>query len=195
MIIDFLRIIPDDRQEAKVRHSLVMVLFTAIVATIAGSNDWEDIADFTSEKIEWFKKYVEFPYGVPSHDTYERVFRWVNPKIFLQSFMDWTNMISAVVKGGVIAIDGKTMCGTGDEVTGKKALHIVSAWCSETGLVLGQVKTHEKSNEITAIPELLDILDIARAIITIDAMGTQTKKYLKSHICTLQWRIFKKSHL
>lgn len=118
---------------------------------------------------------MNFPYGVPSHDTYERVFRWINPKIFMQSFMDWTNMMSAVVKGSVIAIDGKTMCGTGNDITGKKALHIVSAWCSESGLVLGQIKTSEKSNEITAIPELIDILDISGCIVTIDAMGTQTK--------------------
>jgi predicted transposase YbfD/YdcC len=175
MIIDFLRIIPDERQQAKVKHPLITVLFTAIVATIAGSNDWEDIQDFVTEKLEWFKKYVEFPYGVPSHDTYERVFRWINPKIFMQSFLDWTNMVSAVVKGSVIAVDGKTMRGTSDAATGKKALHMVSAWCSETGLVLGQVKTSEKSNEITAIPELLDILDVTGCIVTIDAMGTQTK--------------------
>lgn len=77
-----------------------------------------------NEKVDWFKKYVEFLYGVPSHDTYERVFRWINPKIFMQSFLDWTNMVSAVVKGSVVAIDGKTMRGTSDEAAGKKALHI-----------------------------------------------------------------------
>lgn len=175
MLTNFLAIIPDERQQAKVKHPLVTILFTAIVATIGGSDDWEEIEDFVTEKIDWFKKYVNFPFGIPSHDTYERVFRWVNPKIFMQSFLDWTNMISAVVKGGVVAIDGKTMCGTGDGITGKKALHIVSAWSSETGLVLGQIKTSEKSNEITAIPELIDILDIAGCIVTIDAMGTQTK--------------------
>lgn len=183
MLVDFLRIIPDERQLAKVKHPLVTVIFTAIVATIAGSEDWEDMEEFVNEKLEWFKKYVEFPYGVPSHDTYERVFRWINPKIFMQSFLDWTNMVSAVVKGSVVAIDGKTMCGSGDDATGKKALHIVSAWCSETGLVLGQVKTSEKSNEITAIPDLLDILDVTGCIVTIDAMGTQTKiaeKIIKS---------------
>lgn len=174
-MIDFLSIIPDERQIAKVHHPLITILFTAIVATIAGCNDWEDMEDFVSEKQEWFEKYVEFPHGIPSHDTYERVFRWVNPKIFMQSFLDWTTMVSAVVKGSVVAIDGKTMRGTADNITGKKALHIVSAWCSETGLVLGQVKTHEKSNEITAIPDLLDILNVTGCIVTIDAMGTQTK--------------------
>jgi predicted transposase YbfD/YdcC len=174
-IIDFIAIIPDERQLAKVKHPLVTVIFTAIVATIAGCDDWEDMELFVTEKLSWFEKYVGFPNGVPSHDTYERVFRWINPKIFIQSFLDWTNMLSAVVKGSVVAIDGKTMCGSRDEDSGKKALHIVSAWCSETGLVLGQVKTSEKSNEITAIPELLDILDVSGCIVTIDAMGTQTK--------------------
>jgi predicted transposase YbfD/YdcC len=175
MITDFLQIIPDERQQAKVKHPLVTVLFTAIVATVAGADDWECIEYFVGERLEWFKKYVEFPYGVPSHDTYERVFQWVNPKIFMQSFLEWTQMVSAIVKGGVVAIDGKTMCGTGDELAGKKALHVVSAWFSGTGMVLGQVKTSEKSNEITAIPELLDILDVTGTIVTIDAMGTQTK--------------------
>lgn len=173
MISDFLMIIPDERQEGKVKHPLVSILFTAIVASIAGADDWECIAYFGQERLEWLKKYVNFPNGAPSHDTYERVFQWVNPKIFMQSFLDWSHMISGIVKGGTVAIDGKTMRGTSDELTGKKALHIVSAWFSNNSLVLGQVKTHEKSNEITAIPQLLDILDLTGSIITIDAMGTQ----------------------
>ncbi len=172
-MIEFLKIIPDERQKGKVKHPLVTILFSAIVATIAGADDWECIACFTEKRLDWFKKYVEFPYGVPSHDTYERVFSWVNPKIFLQSFLDWTQMVSNIVKGGIVAIDGKTMRGTGDEAGGKKALHMVSAWFSENSLVLGQIKTNEKSNEITAIPQLLDIIDITGTVVTIDAMGTQ----------------------
>lgn len=174
-LIDSLNKIPDERQQAKIKHPLVTLLFSSIVATIAGADDWECIAEFVNERIDWLKKYVEFPYGAPSHDTFERIFKWINPKIMIQTFQEWTLLVSSIVKGGVVAIDGKTMCGTGDKLTGKKALHIVSAWFSETGMVLGQVKTSEKSNEITAIPELLDILDVTGCIITIDAMGTQAK--------------------
>ena len=174
MIISILEEIPDYRQQGKVRHPLVSLIFTSIVATIAGADDWECIEEFAKERLKWLQKYVSFPNGIPSHDTFERVFRMIDPKLMLQSFQKWTNLFSSIIKGGVVAIDGKTMCGTGDEMNGKKALHIVSAWFSETGMVLGQVKTDEKSNEITAIPELLDILDVAGCIVTIDAMGTQT---------------------
>ena len=176
MIISILKEIPDHRQQGKVRHPLVSLIFTAIVATIAGADDWECIEEFAKYRLEWLQKYVQFPYGAPSHDTFERVFQMIDPKIMLQSFQKWTELFSSIIKGkgSVVAIDGKTMCGTGDELNGKKALHIVSAWFSETGMVLGQVKTDAKSNEITAIPELLDILDVAGCIVTIDAMGTQT---------------------
>lgn len=174
MLVSILEDIPDYRQQGKVHHPLVSLVFSAIVATIAGADDWECIEEFVIERLEWLDKYVSFPYGAPSHDTYERVFQRIDPKIMLQSFQQWTNLFTSIIKGAVVAIDGKTMCGTGDELTGKKALHIVSAWFSENGMVLGQIKTEEKSNEITAIPELLDILDVTGCIVTIDAMGTQT---------------------
>lgn len=173
MLISILEEIPDYRQQGKVHHPLVSLVFSAIVATIAGADDWECIEEFVIERMEWLNKYVSFPYGAPSHDTYERVFQRIDPKLMLQSFQQWTNLFTSIIKGGVVAIDGKTMCGTKNELTGKKALHIVSAWFSETGMVLGQIKTEEKSNEITAIPELLDILDVTGCIVTIDAMGTQ----------------------
>ena len=148
-------------------------VFIAIVATVAGADDWESMQFFAQDNIDWFRKYIPLTNGVPSHDTIERVFKQINPKIFMKCFMEWTQLVANIFKKGIIAIDGKTMCSTYDLATGKKALHIVSAWFSETDMVLGQVKTTEKSNEITAIPELLDILDIAGHIVTIDAMGTQ----------------------
>lgn len=172
-LISILNQIPDVRQESKVLHSLVDIIFIAIVASVAGADDWGCIEIFAQDHEEWFNKYIPLANGVPSHDTFERVFKQINPKIFMKCFMEWTQIIAEIVKGGIIAIDGKTMCGSSDPITGKKALHIVSAWFSETGMVLGQVKTTEKSNEITAIPELLDILDITGCIVTIDAMGTQ----------------------
>ncbi len=172
-LIQILSTLPDERQLAKVHHPLVSIVFIAIVSTVAGADEWESMEAFAEHNIDWFKKFVPLPYGVPSHDTIERLFSRMDPKIFLQRFMEWTQLVSEIMQGGIIAIDGKTMCGTYDNATGKKALHIVSAWFSETGLTLGQVKTFDKSNEITAIPELLQILDIAGQIVTIDAMGTQ----------------------
>lgn len=171
--IEIFEPVPDIRQPGKVKHSLLEIIFMAIVATLAGADDWEEIEWFCEQKEQWLKKYITLENGVPSHDTFERCFSWMDPKIFLQCFMEWTMLVSKIVKGGIVAIDGKTMRGTADELNGKKALHIVSAWFSETGMVLGQVKTSEKSNEITAIPELLDILDFTGCIVTMDAMGTQ----------------------
>lgn len=171
--IEIFEPIPDERQQGKIKHNLLEIIFIAIVATLGGADDWEEIEWFARQKEDWFRKRLKLENGIPSHDTFERCFSWINPKIFLQCFMEWTMMVSKIVKGGIVAIDGKTMRGTADELKGKKALHIVSAWFKETGMVLGQVRTDEKSNEITAIPELLDILDITGCIVTIDAMGTQ----------------------
>lgn len=172
-LITIIKNIPDKRQQAKVLHPLVDIIFIAIVATLAGADDWEEMQWFAEEKEEWFRKYISLPNGVPSHDTIQRVFQWINPKIFVQDFIVWTQMVSGIVQRGIVAIDGKTMCGTKDEINGKKALHIVSAWFSENKMVLGQVKTEEKSNEIKAIPELIDMLDVTGCIVTLDAMGTQ----------------------
>jgi len=172
-LIEILSSIPDIRQEAKVRHNLVDIIFIAIVATLANAEDWALMEIFATENEEWLRKYITLPNGIPSHDTIERAFKWIDPKMFLKSFTEWTEMVSEITKCGVVAIDGKTMRGTHDKINGKKALHIVSAWFSETGLVLGQVKTSEKSNEITAIPELLSIIDVTGCVVTIDAMGTQ----------------------
>lgn len=170
-IIGFFEKIPDVRQISKVQHPLIEIIYIAIVSTVAGADDWAEIEVFANDKIDWFKKRLLLPYGIPSHDTFERVFRAIDPKIFLQCFMEWTSMVSMVTEGGIVALDGKTMRHTFDK--NKRPLHVVSAWFSETGLVLGQVKTREKSNEIKAIPELLDILSIKGCIVTIDAMGTQ----------------------
>ncbi|MBC7960365.1 MAG: ISAs1 family transposase, partial [Vallitaleaceae bacterium] len=180
--------IPDERQTGKIKHLLCDVIFIAIIATVASCDDYEEIEEYAVENKDWFKKYLKLPNGIPSHDTIERVFSWINPKLVTSCFADWTSLISKTSipikigdnegkskEQGIIAIDGKTMKATKDEVHGKKAMHVVSAWFSENKMVLGQVQTGEKSNEITAIPELLKILDITGNIITIDAIGTQTK--------------------
>jgi predicted transposase YbfD/YdcC len=166
-------IIYDPRQDGKVRHKLIDVLFIAVAASICYCNEWLDIEDWAIENEDWLKQYIELPNGIPSWFTIERVFDVIDPKQFELCFVEWMREVTRMKEGTIVAIDGKTMRGTGDKESGKKAVHIVSAWCSENKLVLGQVKTDEKSNEITAIPELLDMLFIKGAIVTIDAMGCQ----------------------
>lgn len=163
----------DPRQEGKVRHKLIDVLFLAVAATICTCDEWEDMEAWAYEREDWLKKYLELPNGIPSCYTIERVFDTIDPKQFEKCFAEWMKEITTNTEGSVVAIDGKSMCGTADKSAGKSAVHIVSAWCSSNKLVLGQVKTNEKSNEITAIPELLDMLLIKGSIVTTDAMGCQ----------------------
>lgn len=175
LFINYFGIIKDIRQQSKVRHKLIDILFIAVAATIANASDWKDIEIFAVKKEHWFRKFLELPNGIPSHDTFERTFRWIDPKQFEKCFVHWIREIAALADRSIVAIDGKTMCGAFDTDDKKSPIHIVSAWASENGMVLGQVKTDEKSNEITAIPELLDLIFVKNCIVTIDAMGTQTK--------------------
>jgi predicted transposase YbfD/YdcC len=163
----------EKRQESKIKHNLMEIMFIVLVSTIAGCDDWQEIELFAKEREYWFKKHIELPNGIPSHDTMERVFRWIEPKQFEKSFICWTNDFKSLKNRQTIAIDGKTCRGSSDKSIDRTAIHMVSAWACENSLILGQVKTAEKSNEITAIPELLELLSIKNNIITIDAMGTQ----------------------
>lgn len=175
-------IIYDPREDGKVWHKLIDVLFIGIVATLCGFNEWEDMEIWAIKREEWLRKYIELPNGIPSDSTIRRVFDFIDPKQFEKCFAGWMKEIVQISKGAVIAIDGKTMRGTADKRTGKKAIHIVNAWCSENKMVLGQVKTDDKSNEITAVPELLDMLFIKGCIVTVDALNTQkdtVKKIVK----------------
>lgn len=165
--------VSDQRQQGKVKHALESILFMAVAATIANAGSWEEIEQFAKGHEEWFATYIELPNGVPSHDTFERVFKWVDGKEFERCFRLWMQEICQDNELGIVAVDGKTMRGSADRSGSRKALHIVSAWTSENNLVLGQVKTEEKSNEITAIPTLLQLLEIKGSVVTIDAMGTQ----------------------
>ena len=160
--------IPDERQEGKVKHPLVSIFFIAVAAAISSCDDWEETVMWAGERIGWLRKFIDLPYGIPSDSTFERVFRFVDPKQFEKSFMAWASGIVEVGRGETVAIDGKALRGA------KSAVHIVSAWLCENGLSLGEVKTDAKSNEITAIPELLRLLYIEGAVVAIDAMGTQT---------------------
>jgi len=175
--------IDDLRQAHKIDHLLNEVLFITVLAVIAGADDFNEIARFAEFKKDWLATFLKLPGGIPSHDTFNRVLCIVDPQQFQQSFVDWVDDIRNNIKipgiqsgeldKDVISIDGKTVCNSKDSVTGKKAIHMVSALSSKYGLVLGQQKCYEKSNEITAIPNLLDMFLIEGSVITIDAMGCQ----------------------
>lgn len=166
--------IKDPRVERTRVHLLKDILIIGILSVIAGGKGWEDMENYGLSKYDWLKEFLDLPWGIPSADTFRRVFERINPKVFEQCFQRWVQSIVETVGVQVIPIDGKTLKGSYDREQGKSALHLVSAWSSEYRLVLGQVKVTDKSNEITAIPALLELLDIAGCIITIDAMGTQT---------------------
>lgn len=168
--------IEDPRAEhGRKLHKLLDILVIAICAAICGADTWEDVETFGKAKKEWFKEFLELPNGIPSHDTFNRVFNRLDPQQFQSCFMDWISAVSQVTSGQVIAIDGKVLRRSHDQGVGKAAIDMVSAWATANHLVLGQVKVDEKSNEITAIPELLKALEISGCIVTIDAMGCQTE--------------------
>lgn len=157
------------------RHKLIDIITIAICAVICNANGFDHICEFGQAKYEWFKEFLELPHGIPSADTFERVFARIDPEEFKTCFMQWVHTISQLTQGEVVAVDGKTLRRSHDQSNGKSAIHMVSAWACANGLVLGQIKTEEKSNEITAIPQLLRTLEIKGCIVTIDAMGCQTK--------------------
>ena len=165
--------ITDKRKSNGIRHKLVDIIVIAICGVICGADDWVMIEHFGNAKREWFETFLELPHGIPSHDTFGKVFALINPHEFQASFMDWVHEIAEITSGQLIAIDGKTVRRSHDRTKGKQAIHLVSAWASRNGIVLGQVKVDDKSNEITAIPELLNLLDFHGCIISIDAIGTQ----------------------
>ena len=164
--------IEDHRSHINQLDNLVDILLIGIIAVISGAETWEQMVGFAKSKETFLKKFLELPNGIPSKVTVNRVFSAIDSEQFESCFIEWVNSISDLSKGQVIAIDGKTIRGAKSH--GKKSpIHMVSAWACENNLVLGQVKTAEKSNEIIAIPELLDILDKAEQTVNIDAMGTQ----------------------
>jgi len=167
--------VPDPRIERSKEHKLIDIISIAICAVICGAEGWVDIENFGKSKLVWLKTFLVLSNGIPSHDTFGRVFSLLDPEEFQKSFHSWVQSVHELTNGQVVAIDGKQLRGSKDGFLGKRAIYMVSAWAEANEIVLGQRKVDEKSNEITAIPELLKILDISGCIITIDAIGTQTK--------------------
>src|SRR5262249_11227394 len=162
----------DPRVERGQEHPLLSIVGVALCAILGGADDWVAVERFANAKSEWLSRFLDLPNGIPSHDTFGRVFARLDPGQFEACFRDW---VAAVTTGlpGLVAIDGKTLRGSRDKAGGLKALHLVSAWASEARLTLGPVAVDDKSNEITAIPKLLQILDLEGALVSIDAMGCQ----------------------
>jgi predicted transposase YbfD/YdcC len=165
------RHLKDPRINRHKRHLLIDIISIAICGVICGCDDWQQIAVFGKNRKAWLAQFLKLPHGIPSHDTFERVFDRIGPAAFARCFRDWTNALAEGLALKHIAIDGKTLCGSGSGSL--KPLHLVSAWASANHLSLGQVAVDDKSNEITAIPQLLDLLCVKGALVTIDAMGCQ----------------------
>ena len=163
----------DPRIERTKRHLLVDIICLSVCAVIAGAEGWEDIEEFGLTHESWLRKLLRLPNGIPSHDTISRVFRRLKPKAFEEGFLEWVSSLHEQLGFKLIAIDGKTLRRSHDRKTMKSALHLVCAWSVENHVVLGQEAVDAKSNEITAIPELLENLELKGAIVTIDAMGCQ----------------------
>jgi len=163
----------DPRVERTREHILLDIVLIAVCAAICGADGWVEIEEFGQAKQTWLQTFLELPNGIPSHDTFGRVFSRLDPDEFETAFVNWVQAVSEHIGGQVIAIDGKRLRRSHDRTLGKNAIHMVSAWASANHLVLGQRKVDEKSNEITAVPALLRVLVVSGCIVTLDAMGCQ----------------------
>lgn len=172
--IEVFSAIPDPRHDRTKVYPMETMIFLTIAAVVSGCDSFTDIEDFGRTKVDWLKKFVECPEDrVPSHDTLGDLFKRLDPDKFQQCFVNWTSQVCGITEGELISIDGKTLRGSHDRSNNKAAIHMISAWASRNELVLGQLATAQKSNEITAIPALLNMLEIRGAIVSIDAMGCQ----------------------
>ena len=163
----------DPRMDRTKRHELTNIIAIAICAVVCGADSWVDVELFGNSKKDWFERFLDIPNGIPSHDTFGRVFSLIDARQFQRCFAEWARTVGEMTDGEIVAIDGKTVRRSGDRRSGKSPIHVVSAWASANRMVLGQVKVDDKSNEITAIPELLDMLEVSGCAVTIDAMGCQ----------------------
>lgn len=172
-LLEHFKNLEDPRAKHLVEHRLLDIIALSICAVVCGADSWVDIENYGRAKEEWLRGFLALPNGIPSHDTIARLFAALNPKGLQECFLGWVQAIGQLSQGEVIAIDGKTLRHSYDQGGSKGAIHMVSAWASQNRLVLGQLKVDEKSNEITAIPQLLKVLELEGCIVTIDAMGAQ----------------------
>lgn len=162
-----------DPRSSNARHPLFDIFVIALCAVISGAEGWEDLEEYGQAQAEWFNQFLELPHGIPSPDTFRRVLSRLKPDELSQCFVNWTDALRESIDRDIVAIDGKTLRRSFDHAASKGAIHMVSAWANANRLVLGQLKVDDKSNEITAIPKLLKMLELEGAIVTTDAMGCQ----------------------
>ena len=166
--------LPDPRVDRTKRHALLDIVAITRCAVLAGAEGWVDVAAFGHAREAWFRTFLGLPHGIPSHDTFGRVFARLDPTAFARCFQAWVATVATLAWGEVVALDGKTVRGSGAGAAREGARPVVSAWACAAGLTLGQVRTPAKGNEITALPELLALLDVTGAVVTVDAIGCQT---------------------
>src|SRR5512137_422510 len=170
-LIEHFKELPDPRVQGRCDHELIDVLIIAVCTLLCGGSGFDDMADFGRAKHEWFKTFLTLRHGIPSHDTFNRVFAALKPEAFLDCFLRWTQSLRQAVAQEIVALDGKALRRALRR--GQSPRYIISAWAQGNGLVLGQLKVADKSNEITALPHLLRVLELAGCIVTVDAMGCQ----------------------
>lgn len=173
--LEVFRDLDDPRGRQGIEHEFLSIVLIAVLATLGGATGWEDIETYGESHEDWLGSFLNFPSGIPSADTYRRLFERIEPTALERCFQSWVEQLVEATGAQVIAIDGKTLKGSYDRNRKQSSLHLVEAWASENRLLLGQVRVETKSNEITAIPQLLELLDLSGCIITLDAMGTQHK--------------------
>ena len=171
--IQYLSTLADPRHPSYIRHKLIDIIAITIAAVICGAEDWHEVEDYDHYQIDWLQAFLELPQGIPSHDTFNRFFSAVDPAELEGCFVEWIKAVANLSEERIIAIDGKTLRGSSPTQDGKGFIHMVSAWCTSIGLVLGQQKVEDKSNEIKAIPALLEVLVLKGCLVTIDAMDCQ----------------------
>jgi predicted transposase YbfD/YdcC len=174
-IIEGFSSMEDPRIDRKKLYPLIEIIFLTITAVVSGADHFTDISIFGEANLRWLRKYLPYTNGIPSHDALGYFFSRLDPQAFKERFIEWIQSVAKVTKGEIVAIDGKTLRGSYDTYGKKSAIHMISAWANNARLVLGQRKVDDKSNEITAIPELLSMLELSGCIVTIDAMGCQKK--------------------
>lgn len=172
-LVEHFSSLSDPRIDRHKKHELIDIIVLSISAVISGAEGWKDIVEFGHSKLDWLRQFVPLKNGIPVDDTVARVISSLSVDGFQSCFQSWIQSVSELTEGEILSIDGKTLRRSYDKKSSKKALHMVSVWASENEMVMGQVKTEQKSNEITAIPELLKVLELKGAIVTIDAMGCQ----------------------
>jgi predicted transposase YbfD/YdcC len=175
-IVEHFRDLEDPRIDRAKKHYLLDILVMALCTLLTGGEGFQDMELFGKSKLSWLQTFLALPHGIPSHDTFGRVFARLNPQRFQECFLSWTQAIAQLTEGALVSLDGNTVKASFDRATASSPLHMLSAWCSQNGgLVVGQLKTDSTSNEITAIPDLLQLLMIKGCIVTLDAMGCQTR--------------------